>query len=350
MNTKKIAGIFGLLIFAAIVWFAYGKEKSANGEKASKNINVRVVEVEEKALSFPVHTSGTLSSKAEMQLAFKIGGVMQRVYVDEGAKVKKGQLLARLDMAEIEAQVRQAKSAFEKAKRDLKRVKNLYADSVTTLEQLQNSETALEVAESQLNIARFNKKHAQITAPSNGKILRRFAEANEIISPGRPVFVLGSSDRDWIIRVSVVDRDLVRLQLGDSAEVVFDAYNGQKIPAVVSEIGETADLMTGTYEIEVRPDKISKKLVSGFFARVEIFPGERKTYQVIPIEALHEASGLDGYVYALDEQNQVRKTPISIARVFDDILAVEGGLENVNAVITDGNAYLQDGALVNVIE
>ncbi len=87
-----------------------------------------------------------------MKLSFKIGGIIKNIFVDEGQRVYKAQKLTELDLSEIKAQVNQAQSAFEKAKRDLERMKRLYADNVVTLEQLQNAETGFEIVKSNLKI------------------------------------------------------------------------------------------------------------------------------------------------------------------------------------------------------
>ena len=85
--------------------------------------------------------SGSMASTAEARLSFKIGGIISKIYVKEGDHVVKGQLLATLDLTEINAQVQQATQNAEKAQRDVTRARNLYNDTVATLEQLQNATT-----------------------------------------------------------------------------------------------------------------------------------------------------------------------------------------------------------------
>ncbi|MCB0292238.1 MAG: biotin/lipoyl-binding protein, partial [Calditrichaeota bacterium] len=72
---------------------------------------MRIAEVVQQEIAFPVETSGQLAAKAEVKLAFKIGGIIERIYVDEGSSVRKGQLLATLVQSEIKAQADQARSA-----------------------------------------------------------------------------------------------------------------------------------------------------------------------------------------------------------------------------------------------
>ncbi len=239
--------------FSAIIiitlFFSACKEQVAE-EKITEKVKVRTTKVIEKEMSIPVHCSGKLSSKEESKLSFKTGGIISNIFVDEGQKVKKGQVLAKLNLSEIQAQVNQARLGLEKAKRDFRRANNLYQDSVVTLEQLQNVTTALNIAKSNVKIAEFNLQYSTIKAPSNGKILKRVAEENEIIGTGYPIFLFGSTENDWIIRVNITDKDIFSLKLNDKAEIKFDAYPDKTFTASVTEIGNSADPYTGTYEVE----------------------------------------------------------------------------------------------------
>ena len=123
--------------------------------------------------------SGTMASTAEARLSFKIGGIISKIYVKEGDHVVKGQLLATLDLTEINAQVQQASQGVEKVQRDVNRVKNLYNDTVATLEQVQNATTQLQVAEESLRITRFNQQYAQIRATESGIILKKLMNEGE---------------------------------------------------------------------------------------------------------------------------------------------------------------------------
>jgi RND family efflux transporter MFP subunit len=330
--------------------FAAGCGSETNQTNTKKPIPVRITPVVERLLSIPIHTSGVLAPAAEAKLSFKIGGVVESVAVDEGASVQKSELLAGLKLDEIQAQVNQARSAFEKAERDLRRARRLLADSVATVEQVQNAETALTVARSNLEIAEFNLSHSEIVAPTAGKILRRFVEPNELVAPGVPVFLFGSTTADWIVRVGVTDRDIVRIALGDTARVAFDAHPGEVFGGRVSEIAETADPLNGTYEVELVVQQDHRRLVSGFVAAVDIYPGKKERYFVVPIEALVEANGAEGIVYApADDGKQVLRVPIIIAHVFEDQIAVATGLERASNVITSGTLYLSDDSLIRIV-
>ena len=88
-----------------------------------------------------------------MKLSFKTGGIVGKIFVREGDRVRKGDLLASLDLLEINANADQAKIAYDKAVRDYIRAENLLKEGATTLEKKQNAETAMNMAENSLEIA-----------------------------------------------------------------------------------------------------------------------------------------------------------------------------------------------------
>jgi len=314
-------------------------------------VNVRAVRPQVSEIAVPIRTSGLLSAEMEMKLSFKTGGIVSAIHADEGDFVEGGSVLAELDLSEIEARAKQANNAMMKALRDLERVKNLYGDSVATLEQLQDATTAFEVAQSDHVMARFNLEHSRIVAPSDGTVLKRFAESSEQIGPGIPVYLFGSTGGGWTLRVGVADRDVMKLQAGDSASLRFDAWPDSDFPASVSEISGFADPMTGTYEVELHVEPGGRKLASGFAAKAEIFPSSGVAVVLVPIEALVDSDGDEGYVFLLDKGGEtVRRVRIEVIEIVGELVAVGGLSGSGELVVTDGAPYLIDGAKVRVVE
>jgi len=215
MTTKSVFLLGGILLVAAASCRRGGG--AAEGRQGTAPLPVEVVVAEKHRVTVPLRETGQLTAKSRIKLSFKTGGLIAKITVDDGATVKKGDLLASLDLSEIEARVREASLAYDKAVRDYRRVYNLYRDSVATLEQLEHIRTARDIAWNNLRIARFNLKHSVIRAPADGKILRRLAESGEMIAPGYPVLLFASTDRAWVVRCHVPDRDIVRIGPGDSA-------------------------------------------------------------------------------------------------------------------------------------
>jgi RND family efflux transporter MFP subunit len=344
---KKIAVLILVLLWVFTVLFFPGCRPGQQEPLEEPVIPVKTENVVVREMAIPIHTSGRLHPKAQVKLSFKTGGLIDKIGVDEGETVRKGQRLAALNLAEIEARFSQAKNAYLKAERDKERLENLYQDKAATLEQLQNVNTAFEIARADLNIVRFNLEHSQIAAPADGKILKRLAERGEMIGVGQPVFLFGSTESRWVVKAGVSETAIVRLTLQDTAEVGFDAYPRQVFSARVSEMSEALDPASGTFEVELAIEDEGMKLVAGFVARVDIYPSLKRTFTLIPLDALVEGEGSGGFVYIVKDK-KARKVKIEIAHLFADRAAVESGLAGISEVISRGAAYLHDGSLIEV--
>jgi membrane fusion protein, multidrug efflux system len=313
-------------------------------------IRVKVTSVTSGAISIPVHTNGILVSSEELKLSFKTGGIVSRIYIEEGDRVKKGDLLASLNLSEINANADQAKSGYEKALRDFRRAENLFKDSVVTLEQKQNAITALNVAKSTLDIVQFNLDHSRIIAPDNGLILKQFVKENELVSSGYPILLFGSSGRSWKVRAGLSDKDIVKINPGDSATLSFDAYPGVDFSAAVDQVGEMSNPYTGTYQIELLLGGSGYRMASGFVASINIYPSVRKSFSMIPVESIVEANGLQGNVYIVTGTMSVQKVKIDIETLVGSMAAVNGIPEGIKEVVSEGAAYLKNGMKVEVVK
>lgn len=313
-------------------------------------VPVEVAQVQYEARALPIRTSGILANKAELRLGFKIGGVILEIPAQEGQAVAAGQLLARLDPSEIDAQVAQAQIGFEKAMRDLDRAESLLRDTVATVEQVENARSARDAARAALDAAEFNRRFAEIRSPAAGRVLRRLAEPGELVASGAPVLVVGASGRGWVVRVALADRDIVRVRPGDHASLHFDAVPGESFDARIVQVAAAADPLTGTFEVELGLDRADERLRSGFIARVTLHPSQRDPYFFIPIEALAEGDGVRGVVYLLEPgSSTVRRRDVAIAHVLDDSIAVSSGLTAGALVVSRGTPYLSDSTRVQRI-
>jgi len=355
MGLGRVAAVLALGI-ALTGTTACGRDADARAAgaaapAATNGTPVRTAPVLVARAAEPVRATGVVAGKDEARLGFKVGGVVARVLVDEGDVVRAGQTLALLDPVEIDAQVSKAQSAAEQAERDLARVRALYRDSVTTLAQLEQATLGAQVAAADLRAALFNRRHAAIVAPAAGVVLRRLAEASELVAPGQPVLVLRGQAGGTVLRAGLADRDAVRVRRGDAATVRFDAYPGETFDARVAQIAAAAAPGTGTYEVELALDARGRAIASGLVGRAEIAVAAPTDVRLVPIESVVEADGDSGWVYAIagtGAATRARRVPVAIAFVRGAQAAIRAGLDDVTAVVTDGAAYLEDGARVRV--
>lgn len=317
-------------------------EKETEKPAAKQAKYVKSIHVVEQEHALPIFAFGKLSAKEESKLSFKIGGIIERIYADKGQKVTKGQVLARLDQKEVNAQVASAKASLEKWKRDLSRMERLLEEKVVTLESYQNVKTQYDVAASNLQIAEFNQRYSTIVAPMNGRILRKYAEANELTTAGNPIFMIGSSGAQMIVKVGLTDKEVVQLSPGDSAIVQFDALPDMGFSGNILLINNAPDVQSGLYEAEILVNKQHKGLRNGFFAKVRIFPSDSQSYQFLPIESLVEGEKDKGTIYAV-EANRAVKVNIDILGVQEDQLIVRSDNNSLDEIVIEGAQYLDPG-------
>lgn len=352
MNKKLYTLRLPLVVILAFALVRCGDNKAAVSQPAPAEtpIAVSVRPVTSGDQGRILQYSGLIASNAESRLSFKVGGIISRIYVKDGDHVAAGQLLATLDLTEIDAQLQQAQQNVEKAQRDEARMKNLYRDTVATLEQLQNVHTQLSVATESLRIASFNRQYAQVRASADGTILQKIMNEGEYAAAGTAVLLFnGTSPNDWVVRFGVSDKDWAALHKGDKALVSIDAYPDQHFPGTITKLAEGADAIGGTYGVEVTVSPAGHKLAPGLFCTIRLQPPSKASYSFIPASALAEGEGSTGFVYTLNaDKKTVKKIPVHVAFLQGDLVAVNSGLENVQQVVTDGVGYLTDGAAVEV--
>ena len=351
MNTQLL-NIFRLPL-AAVVALSLarcGENKAAVGQPADEPIPVKVQPVLNANEGRVLKYSGLIASNSEARLSFKIGGMISHIYVKEGDHVVTGQLLATLDMTEINATVQQASQNVEKAQRDERRINNLYRDTVASLEQVQNSHTQTTVAGEALRIAHFNQQYAQIRATSDGTILQKLSNEGEYAAAGTAVLSFnGAGQHDYVVRFGVSDKDWAILHRGDKAAVSIDAYPEQRFTGVITKLAEGADAVGGTYAVEVTIAPAGYKLAPGLFCSLQLQPPGKRTYTFIPASALAEGEGSTGFVYTVNaDRRTVKKLPVRVAFLQGDRIAISSGLDSVQEVVTDGVGYLTERSIVKL--
>jgi RND family efflux transporter MFP subunit len=344
MKKYLLIGFIGLLSISC--------EKKAEQKKVQieETQSVAIETVGRKSLTEPIIGSGVLSSKSEIKLAFKTGGMIKKMYVNEGQSVREGQLLAELDLSEIDAQVNQTKIGLNKAKRDLDRVTKLYADEAATLTNLQDATSAYEAASQTVNVSEFNQKLSKIYAPSSGQILRKISEQGELITPFAPAFILATGASAYVVNIGLADKDMVKVKIGDRAIIHLDAHPDKQFTANVSQIAQTVNPATGTFEVELQiQNPGGYKLVSGFVAKAEIAQSSKASTLVVPVEALVEANGKSAYIYVVNTENQtVNKKSITIGRLIGGSVEVLNGLTENTQIVVRGANFLSDKSKVKI--
>jgi RND family efflux transporter MFP subunit len=349
-------------------------------------VSVRLAPVISKPLELELLVLGRVTHARDLRLAFKTGGVVAELLVEEGERVTRGQVLARLDKSELKAGLAQARAGLDKAKRDLARVRGLESQAVLPGSTREDAETARVVAAAQVRGLHWNLETATITADCDGVVLKRLAEPGEVVGPGQPILVVGDESAGVRVEFGLPARDLDRVAIGESVTVRLDGTSNSH-PSTIVDLAPT--LSPGTDRLSVyaslpptlRPPR-------GLVATVTLPARSTPTLPAIPLSAVVEGEGREASVWLLASQSStsssverasepreegakasrretapsqgpaegtnaggspvVRRT-ITIHSIREDgMVLVERGLEDVTQVIDAGQAWLDATATVVV--
>lgn len=314
-------------------------------------ISVKIAPVSALAVPDFIQATGLISTENEANYSFKIGGVISRILVEEGQFFRKGQLLATLNSTEISAGLAQTDLNVDKAQRDYNRAANLYKDSVFTLEQLQNTKTALDVAKKSKEAIAFNERYSKIYAASDGFVSKKIANEGEVIGGGMPVLLTNSTQQNdsYLLKVGVTDREWAVIKPGQTAKVTLDGYPGQTFNAVVFRKLQAADKEIGSFQVELKLKLDKTAPAVGMFGKAEIATNQQENTLVIPYSSLVEPDGDKGFVFTTIGADRVKKIPVTILKFDNEKVYLKDRLDGIDKIVVSNSAYLNEQSTIKII-
>lgn len=333
---------------------------SACGGKDKAPVEAPLPTVEIVALTAPngvqtLSVTGALRRQREMVLSFRIPGVITGLLVDEGDSVKAGQVLARLDPAAVESRLRQTAADLDRARKDEARYVKLAETGIVSRQRAEAQSAAATSAQAAYDAAAFDRRWANLIAPSKGVILSRNAQAGEVVQPSQAVLSLADEASPLVLRVPLSDRDIGKIRLGASAAIMLGALPNQTLTGSVSRISQRAGAQSGAIDIEITLPPTAG-LRSGLIASAKIeatglaTASATSAYSRVPAEAIMEADGKTALVLRFDPKGGIaRQTKVTFGG-FDGDDALIQGLASDAKVITAGAGLIADGQKVQVID
>jgi HlyD family secretion protein len=317
-----------------------------------------------------VHGPGTVQSRVPVTVSAKITGIVEKLYADQGDRVRKGQLLAQLDSAELRAREAAAHAAGTRAQRDLARARADLIKSQANLALAQSNyqrdlevfkpgyispaafdttKAALRVAESDVAASEATVKalesavnqtksetwaaealfgYTSILAPMDGIITVRKAEIGDTVSPGTPIFQMVDYQ---IWAASWIDETKIA-QLREGQKTLITLRSGRVFQGEVARLNKEADTVTRELEVDVKFDSLPNPLVIGEETEVDIDTGGQ-TAPVVPLSAIVERNGSKGVMLVANGRAGFR--PVVFGLQDGRRVAILDGLREGDTVILD---------------
>lgn len=313
----------------------------------------------------------------EAVLYARANGYVKRWLVDLGDKVKADQLLAEIEIPEIDQELLQGRAALAKAqasktqaeagqglaKSRLERTGKLVDAGVATQQELEQTQAESAVGDSTVNVAQAAieaeqanihrladlQQFSRVTAPFAGTITSRSVDRGSLVTAGNatPLFRIAATDT---MRVFVqVPQDVApSIKLGGAAKVTVREFSGQTFDGQVAHTAGALDSATRTLNTEIRVPNPDGKLLSGMYAEVALnLSAARQVYEIPATALLNDAQGLR--VAVVTAQNTLHLQPISIERDLGATLQIASGLSGSERVVQIAGAELSEGQKVEPI-
>ncbi len=311
----------------------------------STAVPVEIAPAERRSISQYIQTSGTLEAENEVDLVARISGPIEELRTEEGKTVRKGELLARIDDDDVRSQVEISRVSLEETRLNYERAQQLYEDQLLSPEAYEQAKSRFETARAQYDGNQLLLGYTEIRAPFAGQIVARYVDTAQQVSPNTPLFRL-SDFNPLLCTVQVPERDLPKLEIGQSAYLTVEAWPGERFTARVLRISPVIDSATGTVKVTLDVDA-RDRLRPGMFARVFLETDTHEDALVIAKTALSLES-LGDTVFVHNNGVAVRRN-VSIGFEEGDIVEILSGLAPGDEVVTVGQDGLSDGTPIQIL-
>ncbi len=321
---------------------------------------VSVTEVGRSAVPTTVSIIGTIGARFDTPIGVEgDGGRVAAIYVEAGDHVKRGQMLARLDVSVLQPQVANLQAALElsRAEADLAAAEYRRAIAVGASGALSTEETErrrsssvtaaakVKVAAAQLAEAQARLARAEVRAPADGLILTRSTEVGQTATPGGgALFRLAEGD-EVELRGEVAEQDLPLLQVGQAVNVRLTGTS-KVYPGHVRLLGAVIDPQSrlGLVRVSLAPDP---NLRPGAFARAEVTVSNAERIVLPQTAVLTDDKG--SYVLIVNANNKIERRAVHVSGIVLNGVTIADGIRDKEQVVATAGAFLQEGEAVKPI-
>lgn len=266
-----------------------------------------VMTVTNEVIASGITITGSLNAAQEIDVKSQIAGQIDRVTVNRGTAVRRGQLLATIDARGTRAQAASADAALQAADRDLRAADTLYKAGAISERDFVQAKVARDAASAQLAQTRETLGRASVTSPISGVISDRMIEPGEAVQTATSLFTVVNTD-SLELAGRVAPGDIAGVRIGQSVKLTLDAYSGRAVTGRVARIEPVAETGTRQVAVYVHVSNARHELVGGLFATGLILrQGSETPMPAVPRTAVR-ADGNASVAYVIEGDQLVKRT------------------------------------------
>jgi len=305
--------------------------------------------------------SGKIEAVNSANLSTRMMGYVDKIHVKVGDKVRKGQLLIRINsvdisakLAQVNAGITEATVAYNNAEKDYNRFTVLFNDNSASQKELDDITAGYNMAKARLEASKQMKNevnaqlaYTNIKAPFSGVITNKFINIGDMANPGIPLLEVETPGNFQVITM-LPESEISQIKKGTKVNVIVKSL-GKNVNGKVIEVSTSAKNTGGQYLVKIALDKTPVKLFSGMFATTQ-FPIEKRTNStaiLIPTEAIVNKGQLTG-IYTVSQSNTALLRWLRLGRIYGDQIEVLSGLNSDESYIISTEGKLHNGAKISI--
>jgi membrane fusion protein (multidrug efflux system) len=315
-------------------------------ELKAELIPVEVTTVKRGTISDYILLSANLETERMADVYSRVQGLVEKIHVDEGDVVKKGQILMELEAEEYKLAEEKAELNYQKEKSDFERLEAMYKQNLLSIEEFETAKFTLQGLEVDWKQAKLNLSYTRITSPISGVIGERLRKLGDRIQPTDKLFSVINT-QEMIAVVYAPEKELGSVIKNQSAYITSDHLKGKQFEGWIKRVSPVVDPQSGTFKITIGVKNRENKLRAGMFVNTHIITSTHSNAILIPKMAIvYENEGMNVFVV---KDSVAKKVMLNVG--FQDHEKVESldGIEEGEQIIVVGQAGLKDGTRVRIV-
>ncbi len=296
-----------------------------------------------------VEIQGAVEADDLVDVTSEVAGRILKLTVEEGDNVRSGQLIASLDLEQVEKQIDELETSLELAQTVFERQSRLWEQNIGSELQYLEAKNNKERLEKSLETLQFQLSKSEVYAPASGVVDAVLLQSGELASPGMPIVrILNTTKLKVVARVP--ENYLRAVSRGDLVDIRFPALDAEQ-KARISLVGRTIDPSNRTFEVEAGISNMGGLLKPNLLAIVLINDFTAEDVVAVPLELVQEEVGGKEYVFVVDENEGglfARRVYVETGRSYDGSIIITEGLTGDELLIADGARGLAENAPIKI--
>ncbi|MFP4288134.1 MAG: efflux RND transporter periplasmic adaptor subunit [Bacteroidales bacterium] len=338
---------YGWIVFIFYIFLGVSCSSTGNDENnQERKMPVRVAPAAIENVSNDLGFTGVVQAYEVAHIAPSMPVRIEKILVDVGDKVSKGQLLVQMDRT----QLFQAQVQLKNLEKELSRLDTLLKAGAVTQQNYDQLKTQYDVAKS--NIENLSTQ-TEIRSSLTGVVTGRYYSDGEMFSmtpgpAGKPAIVTINQIQPVKVMINVSERFFPVLQKGQTARVTSDVFPNRVFDGRVNKLSPVVDRASGTFSVEIIIDNNDETLRPGMFARVSLNLGQQDVFLVPALAVLKQSGSDERFVFVVEDQKAVRQT-VQTGRKFDAQIEILSGIRQGQQLVVSGQHNLIQGSKVEIL-